>query len=36
MTTNETKKEIINKINEDIINAFNYKACIAKLERLAG
>ena len=30
------EEEIMNKVDEDIINAFNYKAAIAKLERLAG
>ena len=27
--------EVMNKVEEGVINAFNYKASIAKLERLA-
>jgi hypothetical protein len=26
--------EVMNKVNEGVINAFNYKASVAKLERL--
>lgn len=31
----DRQDEVMNKVNEGIINAFNYKAAIAKLERLA-
>ena len=31
----DRQDEVMNKVNEVIINAFNYKAAIAKLERLA-